>query len=188
MKTTLLQHVQESTTLKEFFFKAEIDRIIAQAQDMAERLRRGCRILVCGNGGSAANAQHFAAALCGRSGNERRALAGIALATDSSTLTALGSAHGFEKIFSRQIEALGRPGDLLVAISTSGNCPNVILAVSAAKEQGMKTLGLLGGDGGQLATLCDEALIVPNPETARIQEVHQMTHHFWCEVLDTCID
>jgi D-sedoheptulose 7-phosphate isomerase len=188
MKSLLLQHVTESTALKQGFFQAEAERIVAQGQDMAERLKRGCRILVCGNGGSAADAQHFAAELSGRYVKERRALAGIALTTDTSALTAIGNDYGFEKVFSRQVEALGRPGDLLVGISTSGNSPNVILAVEAAKEQGMKTLGLLGRDGGKLLALCDEALVIPTAITARIQEVHQMVYHFWCEVIDAHID
>ncbi len=188
MQQTLLQHVQESAALKQAFFQAEAERIVVQGQDMAERLRRGCRILVCGNGGSAADAQHFAAELSGRFVKERRALAGMALTTDTSALTAIGNDYGFERIFSRQVEALGRPGDLLVGISTSGNSPNVILAVEAAKEQGMKTLGLLGRDGGQLKALCDETLVVPSLITARIQEVHQMVYHFWCEVIDAHID
>jgi len=188
MQTTLLQHVQESMALKQAFFEAEAARIVAQGQDMTERLKRGCRILICGNGGSAADAQHFAAELSGRYVKERRALAGIALTTDTSALTAIGNDYGFDRVFSRQVEALGRPGDLLVGISTSGNSPNVILAVEAAKEQGMKTLGLLGRDGGKLQALCDEALVVPSPVTARIQEVHQMIYHFWCEVIDAGID
>jgi len=188
MKATLLQHVQEATLLKQTFFQVETERVIAQAQDMAERLKRGCRILVCGNGGSAADAQHFAAELSGRYVKERRALAGIALTTDTSALTAIGNDYGFDQVFSRQVEALGRPGDLLVGISTSGNSPNVIRAVEAAQTQGMKTLGLLGRDGGKLKALCDEALVVPSPVTARIQEVHQMIYHFWCEVIDTHFD
>ena len=188
MKTILLQHVQESASLRHAFFQAELERIVTQGEDMAERLRRGCRILVCGNGGSAADAQHFAAELSGRFVKERRALAGIALTTDTSALTAIGNDYGFERIFSRQVEALGRPGDLLVGISTSGNSPNVLLAVEAAKEQGMKTLGLLGRDGGELKAICDEALVVPSPVTARIQEVHQMVYHFWCEVIDACTE
>ncbi len=188
MKSLLLQHVQESTLLKQAFFQAETDRIVAQAQDMAERLKRGCRILICGNGGSAADAQHFAAELSGRYVKERRALAGIALTTDTSALTAIGNDYGFDRVFSRQVEALGRPGDLLVGISTSGSSPNVLRAVEAAQTQGMKTLGLLGRDGGKLKTLCDEALVVPSPVTARIQEVHQMIYHFWCEVIDTHFD
>ena len=185
MKTALLQHVQEAIDLKQRFFAEEAGRIVAQAEDMAERLKRGCRILVCGNGGSAADAQHLAAELSGRYVKERRALAGIALTTDTSALTAIGNDYGFDQIFSRQVEALGRPGDLLIGISTSGNSPNVILAVEAAKALGMRTLGLLGRDGGKLRTLVDDALVVPCPVTARVQEVHQMTYHFWCEIIDT---
>ena len=188
MKTLLLQHVQEAAALKQGFFEAEAEHILAQAADMAERLKRGCRILVCGNGGSAADAQHFAAELSGRYVKERRALAGIALTVDSSALTAIGNDYGFDRVFSRQVEALGRPGDLLVGISTSGNSPNVIRAVESAKELGMRTLGLLGRDGGQLKGLVDDALVVPSQVTARIQEIHMMTYHFWCEAIDTQFD
>jgi D-sedoheptulose 7-phosphate isomerase len=185
MKTLLLQHVQEAIALKQAFFEAEAEHILAQAADMAERLKRGCRILVCGNGGSAADAQHFAAELSGRYLKERRGLAGIALTVDSSALTAIANDYGFDRVFSRQVEAIGRPGDLLVGISTSGNSANVVRAVEAAKDLGLRTLGLLGRDGGQLKGLCDDALVVPNPVTARIQEVHMMIYHFWCEAIDT---
>jgi D-sedoheptulose 7-phosphate isomerase len=185
MKELLLQHVQDSIDLKRSFFEREAEHILAQAADMAERLRRGCRILVCGNGGSAADAQHFAAELSGRYVKERRALAGIALSVDTSALTAIGNDYGFDQVFSRQVEALGRPGDLLVGISTSGNSPNIIRAVEAAKELGLRTLGLLGRDGGKLKELCDDALVVPSPVTARIQEIHLMAYHFWCEAIDT---
>ena len=184
MKQTLLQQVQASVDLKQSFFSAELDHVLHQAEDMAERLRRGCKLLICGNGGSAADAQHLAAELSGRYLKERRALAGIALTTDTSALTAIGNDYGFDQVFSRQVEALGRPGDLLIGISTSGNSPNVILAVEAAKGLGMRTLGLLGRDGGKLAGLVDDALVVPSSVTARIQEVHQMVYHFWCEALD----
>ena len=184
MKQTLLQQVEASLQLKQAFFELELDRILAQADDMAERLKRGGRILVCGNGGSAADAQHLAAELSGRYVKERRALAGIALTTDTSALTAIGNDYGFDQIFSRQVEAIGRPGDLLIGISTSGNSPNIIRAVASAKALGMRTLGLLGRDGGQLLNLLDEALVVPSPVTARIQEVHQMVYHFWCEAID----
>lgn len=184
MKQTLLYQVQASITLKQAFFDAEMDHILHQAEDMAERLRRGCRILVCGNGGSAADAQHLAAELSGRYLKERRALAGLALTTDTSALTAIGNDYGFDQVFSRQVEALGRPGDLLIGISTSGNSPNVLLAVEAAKGLGLRTLGLLGRDGGKLKDRVDDALVVPSTVTARIQEVHQMIYHFWCEALD----
>ena len=184
MRDTLLQNIQASIDLKRRFFDAELDHVLAQANDMAERLRRGCRILVAGNGGSAADAQHLAAELSGRYLKERRALAGIALTTDTSALTAIGNDYGFDFIFSRQVEALGRPGDLFIGISTSGNSANIIRAVASAKDLGLKTLGLLGRDGGKLKDLVDDALIVPSTVTARIQEVHQMVYHFWCEALD----
>ena len=187
MKKVLLEHVKESLALKQDFFLQEVDHVVAQAEDMAERLKRGCRVLVCGNGGSAADAQHFAAELSGRFVKERRALAGIALTTDTSALTAIGNDYGFEQVFSRQVEAYGRPGDLLVGISTSGNSPNVLRAVEAAKGLGMHTLALLGRDGGALKTAADEALVVPSQVTARVQEVHQMVYHFWCEVIDACL-
>jgi D-sedoheptulose 7-phosphate isomerase len=185
MTDLLLQHVRQAADLKLSFFQAEAEHIVAQAEDMVERLQRGCRILVCGNGGSAADAQHLAAELSGRYVKERRALAGIALTTDTSALTAIGNDYGYDHVFARQVEALGRPGDLLVGISTSGNSPNVILAVAAAKALGMRTLGLLGRDGGKLKELVDDALVVPCPVTARVQEIHQMTYHFWCEIIDT---
>lgn len=187
LRDSLRQNVQDAVALKRAFFEAELDHLVAQAEDMAERLRRGCKVLVCGNGGSAADAQHFAAELSGRYVKERRALAGLALTTDTSALTAIGNDYGFDRVFSRQVEALGRPGDLLVGISTSGNSPNVLEAVEAAKELGMRTLGLLGRDGGRLKAACDDALVVPSPVTARIQEVHQMVYHFWCEALDALI-
>ena len=184
MRQALAQQVQDAIDLKRRFFDEELDHVLAQADDMAERLRRGGRILVAGNGGSAADAQHLAAELSGRYLKERKALAGIALTTDTSALTAIGNDYGFEVVFSRQVEALGRPGDLFIGISTSGNSPNIIKAVESAKELGLKTLGLLGRDGGKLKTMVDDALVVPSSVTARIQEVHQMVYHFWCEAID----
>lgn len=184
LKRRLLDHVQESIHLKTAFFEKEMDHILAQAHDLAERLRRGCKILVCGNGGSAADAQHFAAELTGRYLKERRALAAVALTTDTSALTAIGNDYSYDRIFARQVEALGRPGDVLVGISTSGNSGNVLAAVEAARSLGVKSVGLLGRDGGRLATQVDDALVVPSRVTARIQEVHEMVLHFWCEALD----
>ncbi len=184
MRDALLRNVQDALELKRRFFDAELDHVLAQADDMAERLRRGGRVLVAGNGGSAADAQHLAAELSGRYLKERKALAGIALTTDTSALTAIGNDYGFDFVFSRQVEALGRPGDLFIGISTSGNSPNIIKAVESAKELGLRTLGLLGRDGGKLKGLVDDALVVPSTVTARIQEVHQMIYHFWCEALD----
>ena len=184
MQETLLNHVQTSVELKHVFFAREIARIVSQGTDMAQRLKGGARVLICGNGGSAADAQHFAAELCGRFVTERRALAGIALTTDTSALTAIGNDYGFDKIFARQVEALGRPGDLLIGISTSGDSENIIHAVKTAQMLGLGTLGLLGRDGGKLKSLMDDCLVVPSDVTARIQEIHIMVIHFWCEILD----
>ena len=188
MKTLLLEHVQESIALKKRFFATEADHILIQAADMCERLARGCRILICGNGGSAADAQHFAAELSGRYVKTRRALAGIAITTDSSAITAISNDYGFDQIFSRQVEALGSSGDLLVCISTSGNSSNVISAAKVAKRLGIHTIGLLGNDGGSLKYLVDDALVVPSAVTARVQEIHMMTYHFWCEAIDARFD
>jgi D-sedoheptulose 7-phosphate isomerase len=184
MRDTLLRHIEDSEVLRRTFFSKEMDRIVAQGEDMAKLLSGGGRVLICGNGGSAADAQHFAAELSGRFVTERHALAGIALTTDSSALTAIGNDYGFDRVFARQLEALGRPGDLFVGISTSGNSENVIQAVKVAHAAGIKTLGLLGRDGGKLKDMTDDCLVVPSDVTARIQEVHIMVIHFWCEVVD----
>jgi len=184
MQDILLQHVQESVNLVQSFFAKEISHILFQGNYMADSLTSGAKILICGNGGSAADAQHFAAELSGRFVAERRALAGIALTTDTSALTAIGNDYGFDRIFARQLEALGCAGDLFVGISTSGNSENIVQAVKTAQSLGIRTLGLLGRDGGRLRTMMDDCLIVPSDVTARIQEIHIMIIHFWCEILD----
>jgi len=184
MEEILLKHLQTSIELKQIFFLKEMGHVIATGKDIATSIANGGKILVCGNGGSAADAQHFAAELSGRFVAERRALAGIALTTDTSALTAIGNDYGFDNIFSRQTEALGRKGDILVGISTSGNSKNVINASKSARELGMKTIGLLGKDGGQLIDLLDDCLVVQSDVVARIQEIHIMIIHFWCEILD----
>lgn len=147
-------------------------------------LRYGNRIFLCGNGGSAADAQHIAAEMVCRFETSRRALPAIALTTDTSALTAIGNDFGYEHIFARQIEALGRPGDVLIGISTSGNSGNVIAAVKKADEMGLVTIGLLGGEGGQLLELVAHALVVPAKVTARVQECHILIGHIWCGMID----
>jgi len=146
---------------------------------LAGTLGRGGKILVCGNGGSAADAQHFAAELIGRFEQDRAAWPAIALTTDTSILTAVGNDFGFENVFARQVEGLGQAGDALIGISTSGHSANVSRAVSAAKERKMATIGLLGRDGGALAGLVDHAVIIDEPNTARIQEAHIFILHYW---------
>lgn len=164
--------------------KAQQDDIAALGEHLVACLRAGHRIFLCGNGGSAADAQHIAAEMVCRFETNRRALPAIALTTDTSALTAIGNDFGYEQVFSRQVEALCRPGDLLIGISTSGNSANVIAAVEQARMAGVTTLGLLGGSGGKLATLTDHALVVPANETARIQECHILIGHIWCAMID----
>ncbi len=144
----------------------------------------GRRLFVCGNGGSAADAQHLAAELTGRFEKERRGYPAIALNTDTSALTSIGNDYGFEQIFSRQLEALAAPGDVLIAITTSGNSANVVAAVERARDIGVHSIGLLGRDGGACAELVDIALVVGVPRTARIQEAHVLILHLLCEGLD----
>lgn len=138
-------------------------------------------VYVCGNGGSAADAQHFAAELTGRFERDRRGYASVSLTTDTSALTAIGNDYGFDRIFSRQLESLGRKGDVLLAISTSGNSGNIIAAVELARQKGIGTIGLLGRDGGALAKLVDVPLVVPGQRTSRIQEAHIFILHCLCE-------
>ena len=151
---------------------------------IVETFAAGKKILLCGNGGSAADAQHIAAEFVGRYERERRALPAIALTTDTSALTALANDYNFERIFARQVEALATEGDCLIAISTSGNSPNVIAAVMAARNLGCKIIGLTGQGGKKLASLCDAVVMVPSTRTARIQEAHIAIAHYWCERLD----
>ena len=150
-------------------------------------LRAGHCVFVAGNGGSAADAQHFAAELVGRFQRNRRALACIALTTDTSNLTAIGNDYGFNDVFSRQVEALARPGDVFVGISTSGNSANIIAAVNEARAQGIASIALLGRDGGKLESLADMAVIVPHDVTARIQEAHIFILHHWADVLERAV-
>jgi len=154
---------------------------------LAEALRGGGKIMWCGNGGSAADSQHLAAELTGRLVNDRRPLAGLALSTDSSALTCIGNDYGFEAIFERQVRALGRAGDALVLISTSGRSANLLRAAEAARAMGIITIGLLGRDGGPLLALCDDALVVPSPTTARIQEAHIFIGHCWCGLIEQAL-
>jgi D-sedoheptulose 7-phosphate isomerase len=158
--------------------------LTAAGKTLAERLRHGGKLMFCGNGGSAADSQHLAAELTGRFMKDRRPLAGLALSTDSSALTCIGNDYSFDDVFARQVVALGRPGDALLAISTSGNSANVLKAVQAARELGVFTVGLLGRDGGRLREVCDTAIVVPSQVTARIQEAHLLIGHTLCGMLE----
>jgi len=152
-------------------------------------LQKGNKILLCGNGGSASDAQHIAAELTGRYKNTRKALPAIALNTDTSAITAIANDFGYESVFSRQVEALAQKGDLLIAISTSGNSPNILNALETAKELGCKTLGFSGYEGGKMNQYCDINLIVPSNDTPRIQEMHILFGHILCQIVDdVCIN
>ncbi|MEW5838898.1 MAG: SIS domain-containing protein [Pseudomonadota bacterium] len=160
------------------------DAIHHEGERLIAALRNGGKILICGNGGSAADAQHIAAELVGRFGHTRRGLPALALTTDSSALTSIGNDFGFDAVFSRQVEALARAGDVLIGISTSGNSRNVLAATQSARQLGVTTLGLLGGTGGALKDVLDHALIAPSADTPRIQECHILIGHIWCAMID----
>ena len=157
------------------------------ADILVSALKLGKKVLTCGNGGSAADSQHFAAELSGRYKKERRALPAISLSADTSALTAISNYYGYEKSFRRQVEALGKSGDVLVAITTSGSSKNVIGAISAAKKIKMKVILLTGEKGSSLKNSVDAAVVVPTQETARIQEIHELIYHAWCEYIDAQI-
>lgn len=161
-----------------------LDSVRECADILVETFRSRKKVLICGNGGSAADAQHIAAEFVGRYETERQALPAIALTTDTSALTALANDYDFERIFARQVEALAQEGDCLIAISTSGNSPNVIAAVMAARKNGCTVIGLTGAGGKKLAGLCDACVLVPSSRTARVQEAHIAIAHIWCEVVD----
>lgn len=150
-------------------------------------LRDGGKVALCGNGGSAADAQHIAGELVGRFRQERQGLAAIALTTDTSVLTAVGNDYGFDQIFARQVEALLGPGDVLIAISTSGNAQNVVAAAQAARSQQVKTIGMTGASGGKLASAVDLCLKVPSQQTPRIQEIHITIGHIICELVEEAL-
>ena len=188
-QTLINSHFEESIQVK----KDAQSRLIATIAEAADRiiqtLRNGKKVLICGNGGSAADAQHFAAELVGRFETERHALPAIALTTDSSILTAVANDYQFDDIFSRQVNALGQAGDLLIAISTSGNSKNVCQAVQQAQSKQLSTVALVGNSGGKIATMLeskplDLCLCVPHQRTARIQEVHLLIIHSLCACID----
>lgn len=164
---------------------AEHSGDIARAAElMRDAVQAGKKVLLCGNGGSAADAQHIAAELVGRFVVERRPLPAIALTTDTSALTAIGNDYGYEVVFSRQVEALGCPGDVLIAITTSGTSKNVVAAYDSARKLGMKVIGLTGAKGAAFVAQCDAGVAVPSLNTARIQECHIAIGHLLCEILD----
>lgn len=179
----ILEYAEEGAALRSRFFTDNAPLIDRVARTMAVALARGGKLLFCGNGGSAADAQHLAAEFVNRFELERPPLPALALTTDTSVLTAIGNDYGYDQVFAKQVSALAVPGDVLVGISTSGNSPNVLAAMRAAREKGCATVGLAGRNGG-LVPLCDFALLVPHDRTPLIQEIHIAVGHLLCRLTD----
>lgn len=158
--------------------------IVGLAERLIETFNIGNKLLIMGNGGSAADAQHFAGEIVSRFRMERPGLPAIALSTDTSVITAIGNDYGFDRIFSRQVEALAAPGDAVIGISTSGNSPNVFKALEVARQAGCSTIGLLGKDGGSIKEVCDIPLIIPSNDTPRVQEGHIAVIHILCDLIE----
>jgi len=186
----ILSHFEESIAVKKDSMAVLAPSIAAAAELMTGALSNGGKILSCGNGGSAGDAQHFSAELLNRFEMERPGLPAVALTTDSSTLTSIANDYAYEQIFSKQVHALGNPGDCLLAISTSGNSPNVLAAVRAAHDEQMHVIALTGRDGGPIGAALadgDAEIRVPNERTARIQEVHLVVIHCLCDAIDQAL-
>jgi D-sedoheptulose 7-phosphate isomerase len=186
-KAYVASEIAESIAVKAELGRSECEKIAETAAVILRRFQAGGKLIAFGNGGSAADAQHLAAELVGRYRADRRALAAIALTTDSSALTAIGNDLGFENIFCRQLEAIGKPEDVVFAISTSGNSPNVLKAVILANKLGMITIGLTGRTGGELRNIVNLCLNVPSDSTPRVQEAHCLIIHILCGVVENAI-
>ncbi len=189
-KVSLIQEeIQESIDLKNKVKETLSEEIVEVGHALAECIKRGGKILLCGNGGSAADAQHFAGELVVRLSSDytRGAIPAITLSSNDYVLTACANDFGFEQVFSRQIEALGKPEDVLMCISTSGNSPNLIKAIEKAKEKHMRTIGLLGRGGGEMKRLVDFSLVVPSRRTQRIQEVHITLCHILTSLIEKAL-
>lgn len=184
MEKFILTAMQESVKTQEGFIKGNTTGLLLLAEKIAFAFMNDRKLMLCGNGGSASDAQHIAAEFVNRFLLERPPLPAIALTTDTSVITSIGNDYAFDEIFSKQIKAIGMEGDILLAISTSGNSPNVTLAVKTAKALGIYSVGLAGGDGGELATLADMALVVKAQSTPRVQESHILAGHIVCQLVD----
>ena len=180
----IAKDIRDNIAVKEAILKEQLPLIEKAAKAILQCIQSGNKLLFFGNGGSASDSQHLAAEFVGRYEKERRSLPAIALTTDTSILTAVGNDYGFDRIFDRQIEGLGKKGDVAVAISTSGNSKNVLLAIDKAKQMGIYTIGLTGRGGGAMKSAVDLALVVPSQKTSRVQESHIMIGHILCERVD----
>jgi len=187
MRERIKDILLESIQVKEEILRNQIVQIAEIAQLMIDCLKKDGKVIVFGNGGSASDSQHIAAELVGRFKKDRSALAGIALTTNTSVLTSLANDYGYDVVFSRQVEALGKKNDVVIGISTSGKAKNVALGIKQAKKMGIKTIALSGGDGGDIVKLADVALVVPSKITARIQEAHITIAHIICEMIEQAL-
>ncbi|MBI3315242.1 MAG: SIS domain-containing protein [Candidatus Omnitrophica bacterium] len=187
MKNLIEQVFAESITVKQQTLKDNLSQIIAAAQSVIAAFKSGHKVFFFGNGGSAADSQHIAAEFIGRFQKERKSWAAIALTTDTSILTALGNDYNFDIVFARQLEGLGQKGDVVFAISTSGNSKNVLAGVRQARAMGMTTIGVTGGTGGALASACDIVIVAASSKTARIQETHLCVFHAICEIVENAL-
>lgn len=184
VRQLIAAHAHDGARLRERFFADHAEVVVEAAKAMALSLAHGGKILWCGNGGSAADAQHFSAELINRFLMERPPLPSLALSTDTSALTAIANDYAFDQIFSKQVQALGRPGDVLVGISTSGRSANVNEALRVALANGLVTIGLGGGNGGAMVAHCHHVLLVPDKHTPLIQETHAAIGHMLCQLVD----
>lgn len=184
MRERIKDILLESIQVKEEILRSQIGQIVEIAELMIDCLKKDGKVIVFGNGGSASDSQHIAAELVGRFKKDRSALAGIALTTNTSVLTSLANDYGYDVVFSRQVEALGKKNDVVLGISTSGKARNVALGIKQAKKMGIKTVALSGGDGGEIVKLADVSLLVPSKVTARIQEAHITIAHIICEMIE----
>ena len=184
MRDRIKDILLESIQVKEELLRSGVSQIKDIADLVIESLKKGGKVILFGNGGSASDSQHIAAELIGRFKKDRSALAGIALTTNTSVLTSLANDYGYEVVFAKQVEALGKKNDIVIGLSTSGKAKNVALGIKQAKKMGLKTVALTGGDGGEIAKLADVSFIVPSAITARIQEAHITIGHIICELVE----
>jgi D-sedoheptulose 7-phosphate isomerase len=184
MKERVIKAFEESVDVKRRFVQEHVERIVQVAYVIAAAFREGHKVLLFGNGGSSTDASHIAAEFVGRYHRERRPLPAIALATDMAAITCIANDYDYAEIFARQVKAHGEKGDVVIAISTSGNSPNVLKGLEAARELGLTTVGWTGGKGGKLAAMVEYAFVVPSTVTARIQESHITLGHVLCELIE----
>jgi len=187
MKEKIERILKDSIKAKEDLLRTQAANIEKAATAVADCLRAGGKVLIFGNGGSAADSQHMAAELVGRFKKERKAWAAVALTTNTSAITAIANDYGYDVLFSRQLEALGRSGDVAIGISTSGNSPNVVKAIDKARSIGITTIGITGGEGGKLKTACDTVITAGSKDTPRVQECHIAIIHAICELVEDAL-